>query len=135
MAAKYFIKTKLTSNATPLTGALDNIDGVTVSASDIATVITDNTVYNYGLLVATTVESTPLIIQPDFNGTNFRWSLESLFYRAYDNVQIPEPASPLSNRAVIWVSNSTGVGDSGDLMVKINVSGTTKTISLVDWSA
>lgn len=135
MAAKYFIKTRLTSlSATPLSGALDNIDGVSICASDVSTVITNDIVYNYGLVTATTAEATPMTIKPDYNGTSVRWSLESLFYKAYDNGHVSEPASPLSNRAIIWASNGTGYGDSGDLIIKINVNASIKAITLVNFN-
>jgi len=47
---------------------------------------------------------------------------------------IATPADPpTDDSAIIYVK--AGGGDDGDLMVKINKGGTTKTITLVDWSA
>jgi hypothetical protein len=46
-----------------------------------------------------------------------------------------DPADPPSGSSVQWVSDGTGSGDAGDVMMKINVGGTVKTITVVDWSA
>lgn len=46
-----------------------------------------------------------------------------------------DPADPAPGNSVQWVSDGTGSGDAGDVMVKINVGGTVKTITLVDYSA
>jgi hypothetical protein len=45
-----------------------------------------------------------------------------------------DPAT-VTNGYVMWMSNGTGSGDIGDIMIKINASATTKTITLVDFSA
>lgn len=45
-----------------------------------------------------------------------------------------DPADPADGTAVMWLSDGTGSGDAGDLMVKITVGATTKTITLIDWS-
>lgn len=46
-----------------------------------------------------------------------------------------EPGSVPSGAAILWISNGTGTGDQGDLMVSINIGGTTKTATLADYSA
>jgi hypothetical protein len=46
-----------------------------------------------------------------------------------------DPADPDDLHSVQWVSDGTGSGDAGDVMLKINVGGTVKTITLIDWSA
>jgi hypothetical protein len=46
-----------------------------------------------------------------------------------------DPADPSSGDSVQWLSDGTGSGDAGDVMVKINVGGTTKTATLIDYSA
>lgn len=47
-----------------------------------------------------------------------------------------DPADPADGGAVIWLSDGTGAGDDGDLMVKItDTNGTTKTGTLADFSA
>lgn len=43
--------------------------------------------------------------------------------------------TPANNEAIIWLSDGTSNGDVGDLMVSITIAGTTKVITLVDYSA
>lgn len=52
-------------------------------------------------------------------------------------VALPEdPDNPPAGAAVIWLSDGTGSGDDGDVMVRItDTAGTTKTGTLVDFSA
>ena len=45
-----------------------------------------------------------------------------------------EPADPDAGNCVQWVSDGTGSGSAGDVMIKINVGGTTKIATLVDYS-
>lgn len=45
-----------------------------------------------------------------------------------------DPSDPDEGSHVIWQSDGTGSGDDGDIMMKINAGGTTKTITLVDFS-
>jgi len=45
-----------------------------------------------------------------------------------------DPADPSAGNSAQWVSDGTGAGDAGDVMVKINVGGTTKTATLIDYS-
>ena len=46
-----------------------------------------------------------------------------------------EPADPADGNMSIWLSDGTGLGDEGDVMVKITVGGVTKTATLIDFSA
>ncbi len=46
-----------------------------------------------------------------------------------------DPADPPVGYSVQWVLDGTGSGDAGDVMMKINVGGTVKIITLVDFSA
>ena len=46
-----------------------------------------------------------------------------------------EPADPPEGQAVIWVSDGTGDGDDGDLIVKTTAGGSTKSHILNDFSA
>ena len=39
-------------------------------------------------------------------------------------VRSPEPANPQVGQAAIWMSNGTGFGDDGQVIIKTNVSGT-----------
>ena len=45
-----------------------------------------------------------------------------------------DPADPDAGNSVQWVSDGTGTGDAGDVMLKVNVGGTTKIITLIDYS-
>ena len=45
-----------------------------------------------------------------------------------------DPAT-ITDGYVMWQSDGTGSGDDGDIMIKINAGATTKTITLVDFSA
>ena len=47
---------------------------------------------------------------------------------------IAEPADPALNTAVPWMSNGTGTGTNGDILIKINVGGVVKTATLVPYS-
>jgi hypothetical protein len=46
-----------------------------------------------------------------------------------------DPTDPDAGNSVQWVSDGTGSGDAGDVMMKINVTGTVKTVTIVDYSA
>ena len=46
-----------------------------------------------------------------------------------------DPSDPPEGNSVIWMSNGNGTGDDGDIMIKITAGGTTKTVTLVDFSA
>jgi len=45
-----------------------------------------------------------------------------------------DPAAPPEGQAYLFLSNGTGSGDDGDIMVKITAGGVTKTGTLVDFS-
>lgn len=46
-----------------------------------------------------------------------------------------DPGDPAEGRSVLWMSDGTGAGDDGDIMLKITAGGVTKTTTLVDFSA
>lgn len=46
-----------------------------------------------------------------------------------------DPPAPAEGEAVLWMSDGTGTGDDGDILIKIKAGGTTKTVTLVDFSA
>jgi len=50
------------------------------------------------------------------------------------NERSSDPADPTEGQSSIWQSDGTGSGDDGDIMIKITAGGTTKTITLVDFS-
>ena len=45
-----------------------------------------------------------------------------------------DPGNPAEGSAVIWMSDGTGTGDDGDILIKITAGGATKTATLVDFS-
>jgi len=49
--------------------------------------------------------------------------------RSYD------PDNPSEGQSVLWMSDGTGTGDDGDVLIKITAGGVTKTVTLVDFSA
>ena len=46
-----------------------------------------------------------------------------------------DPADPSEGQSVLWMSDGTGAGDDGDILIKITAGGVTKTATLVDFSA
>ena len=46
-----------------------------------------------------------------------------------------DPADPAEGHSVLWMSDGTGTGDDGDILIKITAGGVTKTVTLVDFSA
>lgn len=53
-----------------------------------------------------------------------------------DGSNSADPDDPAAGYASMWISDGTDSGDDGDLMIKItNSAGTTKTITLIDFSA
>lgn len=46
-----------------------------------------------------------------------------------------DPSDPAEGQSVLWMSDGTGTGDDGDILVKITAGGVTKTVTLVDFSA
>jgi hypothetical protein len=45
-----------------------------------------------------------------------------------------DPADPPEGEAVLWMSDGTGAGDDGDILIKITAGGSTKTVTLVDFT-
>ncbi len=50
------------------------------------------------------------------------------------NALSADPPDPGDGEAIMWMSDGTGTGDPGDMLMKITVGSTTKTITLVDFS-
>jgi len=46
-----------------------------------------------------------------------------------------DPSNPSEGESVLWMSDGTGTGDDGDILIKITAGGVTKTVTLVDFSA
>ena len=53
----------------------------------------------------------------------------------YTQEKSSDPDDPAEGYHVIWQSDGTGTGDDGDIMIKITAGGSTKTTTLVDFSA
>ena len=49
--------------------------------------------------------------------------------------QASDPSDPAEGKYVIWMSDGTGTGDDGDILIKITAGGVTKTATLIDFSA
>lgn len=49
--------------------------------------------------------------------------------------QSSDPADPAEGEAVLWQSDGSGFGDDGDIVIKVTAGGTTKTVTLIDFSA
>ena len=45
-----------------------------------------------------------------------------------------DPDNPEEGNSVLWMSDGTGTGDDGDILVKISAGGRTATKTLVDFS-
>jgi hypothetical protein len=48
--------------------------------------------------------------------------------------QSADPPEPAAGKCIIWLSDGTGKGDAGDVMIASNVGGTTKYGTLFDYS-
>jgi len=46
-----------------------------------------------------------------------------------------DPGNPDEGAAVLWMSDGTGAGDDGDILMKVTAGAATKTVTLVDFSA
>jgi hypothetical protein len=46
-----------------------------------------------------------------------------------------DPGDPAEGKYVMWMSDGNGTGDDGDILIKITAGGSTKTATLVDFSA
>lgn len=78
----------------------------------------------------------------DPNGKSVNFLISAILTLIEDNITLGMTArssdldDPAANASVLWQSDGTGAGDDGDIMIKITDSGgTTKTITLVDFSA
>ena len=49
-------------------------------------------------------------------------------------VEVAEPDDPDDEHAVMWLSNGTGIGDAGDLMIKIQHNGVVKSKTIIDFA-
>lgn len=67
-----------------------------------------------------------------------RWGLITNLLQKIDVIGLLErssdPSEPSAGQAVIWLSDGTGKGGDGDVMIAVNVDGTTKYGTLFDYS-
>ena len=70
----------------------------------------------------------PIANTPSQKVSSDRWNADHVF------VAIAEPSDPAAGTAIPWMSNGTGAGNEGDIMVKINVGGVVKNATLVPYS-
>lgn len=73
-------------------------------------------------------------LQPDklrtiLSGGSMSFSLLCLLERTAD------PPDPPEGVAILWMSDGTDSGDDGDIMITITAGGTTKTTTVIDFSA
>lgn len=58
-----------------------------------------------------------------------------LYYKPLHIVEVSQdPPDPPEGQSVIWQSDGTGLGDDGDVLIKITAGGVTKTGTLMDFS-
>jgi len=82
-------------------------------------------------------DSTPRLVVKSGNVGIGTTAPDTLLHNAGAYTQEPlssDPADPDAGNSVQWVSSGVGSGDAGDVMMKINVGGTTKVITLIDYS-
>ncbi len=81
----------------------------------------------------------PMYDRPGMLAQVWRYFFQTIYemsWAAYLKARSSDPATPARGRAVIWLSDGTEAGDDGDIMVTItSAAGTTKTTTLVDFSA
>ncbi|HCR16989.1 MAG TPA: hypothetical protein DIU35_05855 [Candidatus Latescibacteria bacterium] len=58
-----------------------------------------------------------------------------VFERLFVQERSSNPDDPPEGMAVMWMSDGTGDGDDGDILMKVTAGGSTKTATLIDFSA
>jgi hypothetical protein len=66
--------------------------------------------------------------------TTKKITVADLFSRFTFHELSADPSDPAEGYAVMWMSDGTGAGDDGDVLLKITAGGATKTATLVDFS-
>jgi hypothetical protein len=108
MANKAFAATSLVGGGV---GALDSIDGASLSGGDLCFIVTSAAKYDYYLSAASgAAESSPYIISPDTNAGTKRWLLVKLISQNVDIVS-----------SAIATLTSFGVGDGTDVTLQKRV--------------
>lgn len=118
--------------------------GIGYAAGDNITTGNHNIAIGYNADVPSATANNQLSIQNSFYGdlsnNHFGAGIQSPKYSFHGldfgiNALSADPIDPDSGNMVMWVSDGSGSGDVGDVMMKINVGGTVKVIILVDYSA
>jgi len=87
------------------------------------------TVSSHGTIQLKPVESTANMAELDASG-HLTINGGALVFKE----KSADPDDPAEGYAALWMSDGTGAGDDGDIMMKITGGGTTKTATLVDFS-
>jgi hypothetical protein len=120
-----------------------DIDGY-IRQSYIAVAEDTATSGNFGVINADTDISTSYIAcaAPVLTSALIQSTIEVNLGGGYVNVyglglveKSADPGNPVEGKAIIWMSDGTGAGDDGDIMIKIRAGGVVKTKTLVDFSA
>ena len=119
-------------------GDMDNIEGGNVSNGDGILLIDTNEEAGLYTLDSTSgaTESSPSIISPDTDAGTKRWLLTTILGMALKLIERgADPTEPAEGDCIIWMSDGTGKGDDGDVMIASQAGGVTKYSTLFDHSA
>ena len=152
----------LNSDETKLWAADSSTDEIKqftlTTAGDISTAVADGRVFDpTGQVDATygsyamqfdSTSSTLWILDPSINRTVYQYTVPAIngaaiavaagsssFQQYGGSEQSSDPSDPAEGEHVIWQSDGTGSGDDGDIMMKVTAGGSTKTVTIVDFSA
>lgn len=136
-----YVKSEITGSSS---NSLEAISGSGLYSEDRALVMTSEEVFFYRLAVDDYSDhNPPNVVKPLTQSAGKRWHLVSRMSDVvYDNVLVgnalsfdPPDPPPGGGGYVIWQSNGTGLGDDGDIMIKItNTDNEVKVYTLVDFS-
>jgi hypothetical protein len=77
-----------------------------------------------------------LDVQGNANASSFSGDGSLInFGTVYMSEQSADPDDPVEGMSVMWQSDGTGSGGDGDIMMKITAGGSTKTATVIDFSA
>lgn len=144
---------RITSPITSETNVFTLSGTSTVNTAKEALLIDGNTDRDLGTvpvsIIMTRNGSTTINNRPTLSGYNYttkQWEVSSAGTWDYQGnaisgigiisagEQSSDPADPLDGY-VLWQSDGTGTGDDGDVLIKVNAGGVTKTLTLIDFSA
>lgn len=75
-------------------------------------------------------------VEDDGTATQFKTTLQDIASFSFLNgaERSSDPSDPAEGGWCIWMSDGTGAGADGDVLIKITAGGVTKTITLIDFS-